>query len=218
MSIDPDEARREEAMEKAMDETLQEISTDNVREYLGTHGDAIEKRVRGLVKQAEELHKIEYYGSSLTLSISAVEITIRFMLLNPLMRGAFLYDDWAEILVKSVLTSQTSRDRDILPKVLKQWGIELPTIKLPDGRNLWESILKLFRRRNVFVHGGNPIEESESKRGIESINSLFDKIVYPVSKELGFTVQETNRWCEIKRIGPNGLQIGGQIFPTKSPF
>lgn len=216
MSMDPWEYEQEAAMEAFIEESLKNISEDNVRSYLGTFGDAIEERVRECLRQAKELLDLNHYGPALTLSATAIEIVIRFLLLRPLVQGAFLSDEWAEILAKRIATGRSAEDRELLPAILRQWGVDITSIKLSGKIGLWETIHDLWKKRNNFVHFGEIITEPVAISGIECVNVILNKVVYPISMKLGFTLETTGKWCEIHRKTDYGSY--STSFKPKNPL
>jgi len=214
-----DAAMEDTAMEDFIDESIQEISENSIRNYLGTYGDAIEKRINTCLTRAEELHRLEYYGSAITLSATAIELIIRFMLVRPLIQGAFLSDEWAEILTDRITTERTACDRKLLISIAKQRGIDITIIKLPDGQKLWESLLNMvWKKRNDFVHKGSLVTEKETLIGINCAKTLMTEVVYPIAKRLGFALEVTGngKWCNISIDTESGSL--SQIFTTESLF
>lgn len=208
--------QEEAALEAFIKDSLKDISEDNIRAYLGTYGDAIEGRVKECIRQSEELYRRNYYGQSLTGSLTAIEIIIRFLLLRPLVQGAFLSDEWAEILSKRIATGRSAEDRELLPAILKQWGIDIETIQLTNKKGLWDSIHKMWKRRNDFVHSGEHIDESEASLGIECAGVILNQVVYPVAARLGFTLDVTGKWHKIRKENADVISESGYI--SKNPF
>jgi len=128
----------------------------------------------------------------------SIEIFIRFMLLRPLVQGAFLSDEWADILAKRVATGRTAEDRKILPAILKQWDIDITKIKTKKDNQLWETIKSLRKKRNDFVHAGKSIESLDSEGALDTINTLISDILLPIAEKLGFNLTETGKWCKIE--------------------
>jgi hypothetical protein len=227
MGMTPSEAWEEEAYgafleelkrdKDFIEEALEEVSSDNIQSYLGKYGDAIEGRIKECLTQAEKLHKLGFFGPSIVLAATAIEIIIRFLLVRPLVQGAFLSDEWAEILSKRVATGRTAEDRELLPAILRLWGIDITTVKLSNGKGLWETFLTQVRRkRDKFVHKGEHIDSSEAILAIECTNEFLDKIVNPVASKLGFTLETTGKWCEIhKKYALKDIQ---KSFTPENPF
>jgi len=84
------EAAYEQFREDLVAETLREISQNSVHAYLFYYGDAIETRVREALKTAGDLHANGFYGPSLVSSFTAIEVTIHYFMLAPLVQGMFL--------------------------------------------------------------------------------------------------------------------------------
>jgi hypothetical protein len=213
-----DEYLQDRYEQELIDNALRSISEENVRSYLGRNGDAIEERIRFCLDQAEKLQSEKYWGASLVLSVTAIELIIRFMLLRPLVEGAFLSDEWADILSKRIVTSRAAGDRDLLPAVLRNWNIDITQRSLRNGKLLWETMRTvIWPRRNHFVHQASPVSEQEASIALECANA-FMEIVLEVANRLGFTLSLTGKWCEIdsRRDGVS-LHIH-QSFEPESPF
>jgi hypothetical protein len=89
---------REAAMEAFLEEELRRISEEPVFYYLATYGDAIDGRVRSCLNEAQALAKAGFSGASLARAAAGIEVTIRLFLARPLVQGAFLSDDWAQLI------------------------------------------------------------------------------------------------------------------------
>lgn len=155
MSFDDDYQRYQEeaAMEEFLEEELRRIAEVPVFDYLAVHGDAIEKRVKRCLAQAQALSSGGYHGAALTRAASGIEVTIRFFLARPLVQGAFLSKDWAALLSQKVLSGRTAEDRELLPAILRNWDIDITKVKLRHGSQAWEQIVKrVWPRRNDYVH------------------------------------------------------------------
>ncbi len=217
MSAYDDWARyqEEDALEAFFERELRNLSEGGVRNYLGTYGDAIEERVNTCLRQAEELSRLGYHGPSLVLSATAAEITIRFLLLNPLLQGAFLSDEWSEILTGRVAKGRSAEDRALLPAVLRLWGLDITQVKLSDGTGLWGSALKVFwskqSKRNAFVHCAEPVTEGQAALGMECTRVLLGQVVRSIAAKLGFTLETTGKWHKLR--GAIGM-----TFEAKNPF
>lgn len=196
MSVEDDIAyyEREAAEEAFIDQTLKDLSEGPTINYLGTYGDAITKRIRSCQEQAKALHNDSFFGPSLTLSITAIELAIRFLLLHPLIQGAFLSEEWSDILTTRILQGRTVDDHKLLTKILIQWKVDIQNLKLKSGRSFQESLSIVRKQRNLFVHRGDPVNSSHSEIGIEIIDMLFDNVIFPISNQLGFTLEKTGKW------------------------
>lgn len=214
---DPLDLERDAAMAEFIENSIAEIAQENVRCYLGTYGDAVEERVRGCTKEAKKLLESKFWGPSLTSSVTAIEIIIRFMILRPLVQGAFLSEEWADILSKRIATGRSAEDRELLPVILRQWGIDITTIKTKSNELLWENIKRLIEKRNDFVHSGEAIEENVAIKGLEAADSIVSSVIVPVAGKLEFSLSETGKWHKIDRYDSKGGEYHTSFKPL-SPF
>lgn len=214
---DPFELERDAAIAEFIENSVTEIAYDNVRIYLGTYGDAVEERVGQCILEAKKMIELEFWGPSLTLSITAIEITIRFMVLRPLMQGAFLSEEWAEILTKRIATGRSAEDRKLLPAILRQWGVDITTIKTKSNESLWQNIKSLIQKRNDFVHSGEEIKEQEARKGLEAADTLVAEVIVPIAEKFGFSLSETGRWHKIDKYDSEGGERHTSFKPL-SPF
>lgn len=136
-----------------IDKAIAELPTENIRWYLATNGDAIEGRVNSTTKEAESLLSSGYFGPSLIFAVTSIEIVLRFFVLRPIVHGAFLSDEWAQILLERVVSGRTYKDRKLLQKIVKHWSIALERITLSTGRGLWSTLInEIWPNRNNVVH------------------------------------------------------------------
>lgn len=134
--------------------------------YLTKYGDAIEERIRRCSEEATALRCAGYWGAALIRSAAAIEITIIFFLARPLVEGAFLSDEWAALLSSKVLSGRTADDRDLLPAILRNWGIDVTKVLLADNSQMWEQITtRVWPSRNDYAHAGEIIGEADAVFG-----------------------------------------------------
>jgi hypothetical protein len=144
------------------------------------------------------------------------------MLVRPLVQGAFLSDEWAELLATRIGTGRTDEDRKIVPDLLKQWSLDIDLIRLRGGGRLWDTIIKcVLPKRNKVVHAGESATLEIAGLGIECAECLLSEVVHPIGKALGLTVERTGKWCQIHSIR-NGSSGGSSqwwsSYSPRSPF
>ncbi|WP_316181353.1 MULTISPECIES: hypothetical protein [unclassified Bradyrhizobium] len=204
-----DEANQAEFIE----ETLKNISEDGVRNYLGAYGDAVDDRIQSCMKEARMLVSAAFYPSAIVMAVTAIELTVRFLLLRPLMQAAFLSEDWANLFTQRIASGQGSSDRQILPSILAFHGVNLQDIKLSDGRRLWNEITEtVYPARNLIVHRGEPASQDDAILAIQCAEQLRKAVVEPYAKKLGFTLETTKCWQRTKTM------FSGAVYNPRSPF
>ena len=107
MSHDMYDYSDEIAQEEFIRDNLKGISEDGVRGYLGTYGDAVDKRIASSLTQAEQLKDAGWLQASVAMSVTAIELTVRFLLIRPLIQAAFL-SPWI-FLTQACSRARTSR-------------------------------------------------------------------------------------------------------------
>lgn len=210
--------QEEEAMERFLEKHLQEVSSAPVFAYLARYGDAIQERVLRCQIEAENLAQSAFFGAAVARAAAGLEIMIRFFLMRPLVQGAFLSDEWANLLSRRILRGRTSEDRDMLPSVLKAWNIDIAAICLMDGTKLWDRIINfVWKARNEYVHAGADIPSSTAALAIECLKVMQENVIKPLAHSLGFTVQETGQWSVVLSKYDRSINPPSR-HDTSSPF
>jgi len=162
---------------------IQDRSEDAIREYLGTFGDAVQERIDAALATARELRAEGRHGLAVVTSATAIELTIRFLILRPLLSGAFLSDAWARMLTGRVVGGRTAEDRDLMPLVCAAWDFDLLGVEVPAGVALWSVISKeVWATRNAVVHGGAPATEAQAASAVEAAELLLSDVVAPIAR------------------------------------
>jgi hypothetical protein len=189
----------------------------SVRGYLGSNGDAIDARVRDCLRQARELKDLGYFQSSQVLAATGVELIVRFLLIRPLLQGAFLSDEWAYFITQKVASGHSAEDRKLLPEILKVQAIDIRALRLPSGKRLWDTILtEVYPKRNRVLHASDPATAEEAETAIDCATRLYSEVVVPIAKKLGFTLENTGRWSVIRR--KKGEDGWAASFVVSDPF
>jgi hypothetical protein len=210
--------QEQESLERFLKEQFRELAEGPVFAYLARFGDAIEKRVELCVKEAKQLSAAGFYGAALARSAAGIEISIRFFLARPLVQGAFLSDEWAALLSAKVLSSRTAEDRELLPAILRNWGIDITKIKLADGTPMWEQVMtKVWPQRNDYVHAGATIQEHDADIAAACLETLLAQIVTPLGKRLGFSREQTKCWSIVAASHQPDINPPRK-FNAESPF
>lgn len=201
------------AEERFIEQTLRDISEDGVRSYLGEYGDAVDERVRNCIDQAEKLRDAGFFQPAVVLATTAIELIVRFLLIRPLIQAAFLSDEWAYLLTQRIASGRSAEDRNLLPKILQHHNIDITTVLLENGDELWETVVsKDYPKRNKIVHAAEPTRAEEAQLAIACATRLRADIVLPISEKLGFTLEVTGLWCRTK------TQNRSAPFTRRDPF
>jgi hypothetical protein len=211
---------REDAIDKMFREWLPDAvwqqSADIAARYLRTFGDAVQDRVRGAVNDARALTARGHHEAALVRAFTAFELTVSYLLFRPLFFGVLLSEELADQIVRAILNGKAERERMLLPTVLKHWGVPLDQVVLTSGRSLWDATTKhpnsIRDRRNDVVHCGASATAADASEAIQAAELLLEKVVSPLAKQLGFTLDATGKWSEI------GRPPYTKTYPSQSPF
>ena len=180
------------------DEELRHLAEAPAFEYLAHYGDAIEDRVRNCQTEAHLLRNSGFPGAALVRAAAGIEIVIRFFLARPLLQGAFLSNEWAQLLSNKLLNGRTAEDRELLPAILRNWEIDITAVRLRNGDHLWETIVtRVWQCRNEYVHKGAQLVDQDADLALESLAALLDDVVPRVASRLGFTREESRCWSVV---------------------
>ena len=228
MSYTEEDARMDayyDGLQRLFEESLKSQAKDAVKSYLGRYGDAVDQRVLASIAEAKLLLEHGHFGPSLCAAVIAVELMIRFMLVRPLVQGAFLSDEWAGILTARIATGETARDRELVPAVLRQWGLDVTKVRGRTSRvPVWEfTVTQLFLSRNNYIHRYDSVPEDTVVIGVECAEAFRHEIVGAVAKQIGFSLDVTGKWCKI--VYPKEVnELGGvsitwpEEFEAADPF
>ena len=161
MSNDPNDYAQEQYEQMVIDEYLNELAEGPAHGQMATFGDAVEKRMLECIDEAKRLNATGFPGASLARSVTAIEIIIRHFLVRPLIYAAFSTDEWADVLVDRILQKGprgSTTEKELLPAILRNWGIDITAVVMPGGKNLWQTLKGkpggLFELRNTYAHHG----------------------------------------------------------------
>jgi hypothetical protein len=201
-------------IEEQVREAIDGRSEESARTYLGTYGDAVTERVQHTIDEAEALLAAGHPGPATSLAATAVELTVRDLVIRPLVQGAFLSDQWAATLTNHILRGAPGEVRRLLPVIATAWGLDLDEVRLADGAGVWGVFTgPVSQARNAFVHGAEPVAPDLAARAIECARTLLDGLVVPLARRVGMN-WPANPWHLAYAAG--GLTI--QMFEQRGPF
>jgi hypothetical protein len=207
MSQNPDSPYEDEYFERTarqelIAQALKDISEDGIRKYLGVHGDAIDRRIDNVLARARYARQAGFPHFAVIGAVTAIELIARYMLFRPLLQGAFLSDDWAQLLTRRVTSGRTKQERDILPQILEMHGIKLQELKLSSGSLVWKTLTdEVIPKRNCIAHDGEFATPADAILALECASVLRDKVVSEIANKLGFTLDKTNCWHKVADAG-----------------
>jgi hypothetical protein len=108
------------------------------------------------------------------VAVTAIEMLVRYMLIRPLIQGAFLSDEWAYFITRQITSGRSAEDRKVLPRVLEMQGINLNELRLPTGKALWSTIINdAYPKRNRVIHSAEPVSPDDAQTAIDCAEYLY---------------------------------------------
>ncbi len=196
---------------------MQNQSEESVRSYLQKYGDAVVARVEQRLAESEKLVEAGFMGPSLVVAIAAIEVVIRYLVLMPLLQGAFMSEYWSAVLTERLLPDRAGTDRRLLPAVLSEWDIALDDLTLSNGDSVWGVLDKrLYRARNAFVHRGAETDEETAQLGLESAQVFLKDLGQQIAARFGLSWPQT-MWHR-RRVEKDGKVVLESYRPPADPF
>src|SRR5216684_5102359 len=193
---------------------IKNLSEEPIREFLGTYGDAIDARLDNTLAMARYASQSGFPRYAVVGAVTAIELIMRYMLVRPLLQGAFLSDSWAKIFAKHIIQGQMAQaqERQLLPSVLSMYDIKIEDLKLSDGCALWKTfVTKIVLKRNAIMHEVDDATPAEAQLALECANTLRRVVVAQIGKKMGFDLEKNGAWHK-------HIDIEGLYYDPASPF
>lgn len=168
---------------------VDEYQFNEIKLYYEKFGERANELILKCLNESRELYYHKQYGPSIIRAVTAFELFIKKLVIDPILHGAFLYEYWGdEILEKLIQRNISSRDRDLLKIILRALGKDISNISTDFHGNLWNTLTSIvIKKRNDYVHKGEDVSKTEAKKGYESV-VLFIDIVAKVIRKYDFNV------------------------------
>jgi hypothetical protein len=201
MSRDPDNWYEEEYWEEIgrqedIAKAIKNLSHQPIRDFLGTYSDAVDTRLDDIIAQARYARQGGYPRFAVIGAVTAIELITRYLLVEPLLQGAFLSGSWAKILTRHIIQhGKQAIQRNLLPSVLSMYDIKLGELKLSDGSPLWKTFDDVIvPKRNAIVHEGESASPDEADLALECASTLRKEVVAQVAKKMDFDLENNGSW------------------------
>ena len=182
--FDPDEYRA--AMEEGRRETIENFKSELLQSFYLDHPNIVE-RPTNLVSEAGRLLP-QHPGASIVLAVAAIEITIREVLLRPVISGLIHQPELAEAVTELTLDHRSLDNcQDLFFKILERHGrIDMKTITRKDSTvPLWKEIQEVITARNRVVHQGTSMTADRATHAVSVASTLVGEIVPAILFNLG---------------------------------
>lgn len=183
MSIDPNEAEREEAYlelyEEHAKQALEEFRAERLVAYYLAHPDVARAPLELLV-EARKLRGVSPSGS-LALASGASEAGLKLVVLRPIVVGLVHTDALADHIADLILQHQAlDRFKDLLFAILSTYaGIEISTYQRAGAPvPIWEEVKRSAVRRNALLHRCEPATAEDADLALAVASEVL-AVLYP---------------------------------------
>ena len=151
--------------------------------------------VLDILSEAKNLFKNQHFSASLVFSFTAVENTLRELILRPLAWGTFIDEQVASMMTNELLSDRLDRMSKFIFHFLDQSiGVDLRTARRPnESTPLWQEIKELKELRNRIVHSWVKCDDKSATRALEVANFLYENIFLAILKAAAFEIDSSNR-------------------------
>lgn len=169
----------EELYRQHYDDAVKEFTAERLQSYYLKHPD-MAKTAIGMLEEASAL-QTKHPNAALLFAASAVEITIKRLLVKPIVNGLIHNAAVAEV-VMALTPTQTGSEifKNLLFSILNKVGaVDLTAYKrVGSNRTLWDEWKQLQKARNDLIHDGVP-PSSEILAIFHPIAVEFLNVVFP---------------------------------------
>jgi len=174
------------------DQAIQAFKSERLQSYYLAHPDIARAPLTMMVKM-EALLSVDR-PAALVFAVSAIEITIKHVLVKPILSGLVHDEAVADLLMDLVPRDVRSKPfRQITFGTLKKVvGVDLVDYRRKGAtKTLWEEYTQLLEERNRFIHSG-ALPSSETLAIFDLVAIEFLKTLFPKTLEtLGLHVTGT---------------------------
>lgn len=198
MSITPDEARYEQWMDELYEEhreqAIEEFTTERMQSFYVGNPVVAAASTRSL-NEARNLLSQHPTAAHIFAAI-AIELGLKVTMLKPVVYGLVHSESVAGIIADLVIQQSGKKEfRDLLFRILSEYGgVDLTKFKRAKvPKPLWEEVQEIQRRRNMIIHRGEIVNDSEAKQAIDVASAILEDLFPSVIQNLGLHVRENGQ-------------------------
>lgn len=185
-----------DAYEENYELAIQEFTSERLQSYYLKESQLALPALNSLL-HAKELINHSHKGA-LLFAVTASELTVKNVLLKPIISGLVHMEDLAEF-IADLTTTHSGMDRfhKLLTGILGQYGgVELKTLKRNgSSKTLWEEISVIQGARNAVAHRGEACDLTTATLSISVAETLLSDIFPAILKNLGLHLHKPITIC-----------------------
>lgn len=191
MSYDENDAARDAFYDQISNEAIDEFTADRLKSYYDDHFTTMQPALRTL-HEATRLLKNDHPSAAMVFAAAAVELLLKYTILQPLIYGLIHNENMANVIVNYTL-GQTGFSRyDQLLKDLFQEvaGVDITTVRRRTGahKTLIEECKELSKQRNKIMHSGDTATREDATNACDVAQAVYWLFVAQMLTALGLYI------------------------------
>jgi hypothetical protein len=191
----------DDAYERNYERAIEAFTSERLQSFYLKESELAVPALNSLSHAKELLNP--FHKAALLFAVTAIELTVKNVLLKPIISGLVHTEDLADFIADLTTThAGMDRFRKLLTGILTEYGgVELTSFKRKSStKTLWEEISVVQRARNSVVHKGDDADVATAVLSISVAETLLTEIFPRVLKNLGLHVHEPITICACKKL------------------
>lgn len=187
-----------ELFEEHYEEAIRQFTSERLQSYYLAHPNLAIPARQMLVYA--HLLRPKFPQAALVFAVTAIELTLKTILLKPIIFGLVHTEDLASFIADmTIKQSGLDRFHTLLTEILAHLGnVELQKVKRLDStKTLWEEFVEVQKSRNALVHGGQKCNDGLADLAISIAVTLLNEIFPQVLAKLGLTLDSSMTVCKL---------------------
>ncbi len=188
-----------DAYEENYERAIEAFTSERLQSYYLKQSELAVPALNSLSHAKELLNP--FHKAALLFAVTATELTVKNVLLKPIISGLVHTEDLAAF-IADLTTTHTGMDRfhKLLTGILAEYGgAELKTLKRNgSSKTLWEEMSVVQGARNAVAHRGENSDPATAILSISVAETLLDEIFPRILKNLGLHLHEPITICACK--------------------
>jgi hypothetical protein len=188
-----------DAYEENYERAIEAFTSERLQSYYLRESTLAVPALNSLLHAKELLSP--FHKAALLFAVTATELTVKNVLLKPIISGLVHTEDLAAF-IADLTTTHSGMDRfhKLLTGILGEYGgVELRTFKRPgSSKTLWEEISVVQGARNAVAHRGEDSDLATAILSISVAETLLDQIFPRILKNLGLHLHKPITICNCK--------------------
>ncbi len=186
----------EQFYEQNREQAIEDFRVERLQQFYSENPNVAEKALNCLNYATALLPT--FPRASLVFSASSTEITMKYVLLRPILAGFIHDEDLAAIIVKETTDLRKGSEiTNFLARILEQYGhFSLKKFKRHAmQQTYWEEIIDLAKLRNRVVHLGEDVTAADAKLASEVAQYALHTVMPLVVSQFGFHLHAPATIC-----------------------